>query len=185
MFCSNFFLRKYFFEKYFWWKYFWQQFFRKKCLFLTLPPSDCLTNYPHLFSAPHQWFWSQVWQTDSRTYGPDAHTYCLFYLNTIKETICVWCVLSVSPSFVSLCNTQLQKSLMRSWEEVGVVYRAVRWGKGKKKIFLLKIFYLSNTIKGTIIVCSVRSVSSSFVVSHSISKIIDEDLRRGRGRGCL
>ena len=35
---------------------------------------------------------------------------------------------SVSPP---LCHTQLQKSLLRSWEEVGVVFRAVRWGKGK------------------------------------------------------
>ena len=38
-------------------------------------------------------------------------------------------------------------------------------------------FTLSNTIKGTII-ASVRSVSSSFVVSHSISKIIDKKDRQ-------
>ena len=47
------------------------------------------------------------------------------------------------PAFVHrkfVCHTQLQKSLMRSWEEVGVVWRAVRFGKGKKKIFMLKIF---------------------------------------------
>ena len=34
-----------------------------------------------------------------------------------------------------LCHTQLQKSLMRTWEEVGVVCKTVRWGKGKKKYF--------------------------------------------------
>ena len=38
----------------------------------------------------------------------------------------------------------------------------------------------SNTIKGTIIVCSVWSVIS-FVVSHSTSKFTDEELRRGGG----
>ena len=43
-----------------------------------------------------------------------------------------------------LCHTQLQKTLMRSWEEVGVVCRAVRWGKGKEKIFLAKIFLSEN-----------------------------------------
>ena len=30
---------------------------------------------------------------------------------------------------------------MRSWEEVGVVNKAVRWGKGKKKYFWQKYFW--------------------------------------------
>ena len=47
--------------------------------------------------------------------------------NTIKETIRV-CVLSVSPSFVSLCNTQLQKSLMRGWKWVGIYVGPERVG---------------------------------------------------------
>ena len=65
---------------------------------------------------------------------------CQIYLsNTIKETIRV-CVRSVISFVCFVCHTQLQKSLMRSWEEVGVVWRAVRFGKGKKKIFMLKIF---------------------------------------------
>ena len=46
-------------------------------------------------------------------------------------------VQSVRRSFV--CHTQLEKSLMRSWEEVGVVCMEVKWRKGKKKICLPKI----------------------------------------------
>ena len=40
--------------------------------------------------------------------------------------------------FVSLCHTQLQKSLMRSWEEVGVVCKEVRWRKGQRKYYCQK-----------------------------------------------
>ena len=39
-------------------------------------------------------------------------------------------------SFV--CHTQLEKSLMRSWEEVGVVCKEVRWRKGKRKYYCQK-----------------------------------------------
>ena len=42
--------------------------------------------------------------------------------------------------FVSLCHTELQQSLMSSWEEVGHVCWDVRLGKGKKKYFCLKHF---------------------------------------------
>ena len=44
-----------------------------------------------------------------------------------------------------------------------------------------EILSISVIIKGTIIVCSVRSVSlfRLFVVSHSTSIITDEELRRG------
>ena len=38
----------------------------------------------------------------------------------------------------SLCHTQHQKSLMRSWEEVGVVCKEVRWRKGKRKYLCQK-----------------------------------------------
>ena len=49
-----------------------------------------------------------------------------------------------------------------SKNEMRAVYKAVRRGEGKKNIFAKNILYKlfsSNTIKGTIIVCSVRSVS--------------------------
>ena len=45
---------------------------------------------------------------------------------------CPW----VRESF--LCHTWLQKSLMRSWEEVGVVWKEVRWRKGKGKYYCQK-----------------------------------------------
>ena len=116
---------------------------------LTLPPSDFLSNNPNLFSAPHQWFLkSSVTEeglTDSRTGRTHTHIVSFIVLDK-RDNTCV------RPVREFVCHTWLQKSLMRSWEEVGVVCKAVTWGKGKKKI-------LSNTIKETIRVC-VRSVSS-------------------------
>ena len=56
------------------WKYIWQKYF-----FLILPPSDCLTNYPHLFSAPHQWFLKlSVTNETKQTYGPDGAMFVPF-----------------------------------------------------------------------------------------------------------
>ena len=49
--CKNIFYKNIFGKNIFGLKY-----FRQKYFFLTLPPSDCPINNPHLFSAPHQWF---------------------------------------------------------------------------------------------------------------------------------
>ena len=79
-FWRNYFCRKYFWQKYFWQKYFWWKYFRQKYFFLTPPPSDCPTNNPYLFSAPHQWFLklSVTRRTNSRT-GRTQWLFLLLY----------------------------------------------------------------------------------------------------------
>ena len=39
-----------------------------------------------------------------------------------------------------MCHTPFQKSLMRSWEEVGVVWKEVRWREGKRNIIAKNIY---------------------------------------------
>ena len=61
----------------------------------------------------------------------------------------------VRKSFVSFRHTQLQKSLMRSWEEVGVVCKEVRWRKGYRKYYCQKYLrkkYFCKNISGQKIV---------------------------------